>query len=378
MLNKVLPMLKIDEIGDVQDRVELLVNHFSKGNKAAFGRKADIQSGVLAGILGGRKNKPSFELLQKLLTAYPSVEPNWLLFGRGPMLIGSSSSVSKYSGNVGQVPVLSTQDDIPVVIFNDKQLKYFFKRHEEFKPELAAYYEEDALQSISFPRSLLGSGFYYGFPVMNTMMEPLLEYGDIVIAKQINRENWFQITRKSIVIVTSKSHPYLIGTFGFNEKQSVINLSFNEKSWHSISLLANDVYEVWEFKWLLSSHSDKLSKDTSAIQLGKAFQYRLEEIDNRKISNKKTDNKEINNKKEEGSFDSYQDRIRYIVISNDLQKGMWPGDHVDIANDKEVIRLFEIANGEIEDHQKYRDDMIVIIDSIIEKINEESSSKNSK
>jgi hypothetical protein len=79
-------MLKIDEIGNVHDRIDQLVDHFYKGNKAAFGRGADIQSGVLAGIIGGRKNKPSFDVLQKLLTAYPSVNPTWLLFGRGPML----------------------------------------------------------------------------------------------------------------------------------------------------------------------------------------------------------------------------------------------------------------------------------------------------
>jgi hypothetical protein len=363
MLNKVLPMLKIEEIGDVQDRVERLVNHFSKGNKAAFGRKADIQSGVLAGILGGRRNKPSFELLQKLLTAYPSVEPNWLLFGRGPMLIGSPSPVSKYSGNVGQVPVLSTQDDVPVVIFNDKQLKYFFKRHEEFKPELVSYYEEDALQTITFPRSLLGNGFYYGFPVMNTMMEPLLEYGDIIIAKQVNRENWFQIARKSIVIVTSKSHPYLIGTFGFNEKRSVISLSFNENAWRDISVLADDVYEIWEFKWLLSSHNDKLSKDTTAIQLAKAFQKRLEEI---------------NKVNTEESFANYRDRLRHIIISNGLQDGMWPGDHIDLANDKEVLRLFESEEGPIKNHQKYLDDMVGVIDLIIQEIKEESALKARK
>jgi hypothetical protein len=363
MLNKVLPMLKIDEIGDVQDRVELLVNHFSKGNKAAFGRKADIQSGVLAGILGGRRNKPSFELLQKLLTAYPSVEPNWLLFGRGPMLIGSSSPVSKYSGSVGQVPVLSTQDDVPVIIFKDRQLKYFFKRHEEFKPELVTYYEEDALQSISFPRSLLGNGFYYGFPVINTMMEPLLEYGDLIIAKQISRENWFQIARNSIVVITAKSQAYLIGRFGFNEKQSVVNLSFDEKAWSSISIPTDDVYEIWEFKWLLSSHNDKLSKATSATQLAKAFQQRIEEV---------------NSKKVEQPIGSYQERLRHIILSNGLQKGMWPGDHIDLANDKEVIKLFESKNGPIDDHQKYLDGMVVIIDSIIREINENSTPKGEK
>jgi hypothetical protein len=81
-------MLNIDEVGDVHNRINQLVDLFCKGNKAAFGRGADIQSGVLAGIIGGRKNKPSFEVLQKILTGYPTVNPTWLLFGRGPIIQG--------------------------------------------------------------------------------------------------------------------------------------------------------------------------------------------------------------------------------------------------------------------------------------------------
>jgi hypothetical protein len=80
-------MQEIDEIGNVHDRIIQMVEHFGKGNKSAFGRVANIQSGVLAGIIGGRKNKPSFEVLQKILTGYPTVNPTWLLFGRGEMLI---------------------------------------------------------------------------------------------------------------------------------------------------------------------------------------------------------------------------------------------------------------------------------------------------
>jgi hypothetical protein len=79
-------MIQIDEVGAVGERIIRLVDYFCQGNKTAFGRAADIQSGVLAGIVGGRESKPGFEILQKLLTAYPTVNPIWLLFGRGPMI----------------------------------------------------------------------------------------------------------------------------------------------------------------------------------------------------------------------------------------------------------------------------------------------------
>ena len=84
-------MIDIDEVGTVGERITKLVAHFCQGNKAAFGRAADIQSGVLAGIVGGRESKPGFEILQKLLTAYPTVNPTWLLFGQGDMIIGEAN-----------------------------------------------------------------------------------------------------------------------------------------------------------------------------------------------------------------------------------------------------------------------------------------------
>jgi hypothetical protein len=98
-------MQEIDEIGNVHDRIIQMVDHFGKGNKAAFGRVANIQSGVLAGIIGGRKNKPSFEVLQKILTGYPTVNPTWLLFGRGEML-------------VEQKPISTYEEEHPYIVPN--------------------------------------------------------------------------------------------------------------------------------------------------------------------------------------------------------------------------------------------------------------------
>jgi excisionase family DNA binding protein len=101
-------MLNIDESGNIHDRIAEMVDFFCKGNKAAFGRGADIQSGVLAGIISGRKNKPSFDVLQKLLTGYPSVNPVWLLFGRGPMMQWKSEELRDAPRTTKE----QTEDDI--------------------------------------------------------------------------------------------------------------------------------------------------------------------------------------------------------------------------------------------------------------------------
>lgn len=47
---------------------------------SAFADKIDVQRSSISHILSGR-NKPSLELVQKVLKAFPKVNPNWLLTG---------------------------------------------------------------------------------------------------------------------------------------------------------------------------------------------------------------------------------------------------------------------------------------------------------
>lgn len=78
--------MTVTEPNNIHQRLGILVDYFCKGNKTAFGRETDILPGVLASIIGGRLSKPSFELLQKIVTRYPEINGDWLLLGRGPML----------------------------------------------------------------------------------------------------------------------------------------------------------------------------------------------------------------------------------------------------------------------------------------------------
>lgn len=101
-------MLQVEEIGTVGERILQLINYFASGNKTAFGRAAGLQSGLLAGIIGSRQSKPSFEVLQKILTGYPSINPIWLLFGRGPMLHEADSEAAS-NQSTAPTPLLAPE-----------------------------------------------------------------------------------------------------------------------------------------------------------------------------------------------------------------------------------------------------------------------------
>lgn len=53
-------------------------------NKNQFAASIDINQAVLSHVLNGR-NKPSLDVIKKILIAYPQLNPDWLLLGHGDM-----------------------------------------------------------------------------------------------------------------------------------------------------------------------------------------------------------------------------------------------------------------------------------------------------
>ena len=53
-------------------------------NSALFADKIGVSRGTITHVLNGR-NKPSLEVIQKILDAFPIVNAEWLLVGKNPM-----------------------------------------------------------------------------------------------------------------------------------------------------------------------------------------------------------------------------------------------------------------------------------------------------
>ncbi len=72
-------------------------------NAFRFAETLEVQPSSISHILSGR-NKPSFDFIEKLLSKYPKLNPDWLLLGQGPMyrkveeLNNKSDSVTENSG----------------------------------------------------------------------------------------------------------------------------------------------------------------------------------------------------------------------------------------------------------------------------------------
>ena len=77
-----------------------------------------IQPSGISHILGGR-NKPSFDLVQKILRRFPQINPDWLLLDRGEMYRAisvdtASPSQESPTNSADAAEDLSTHEDAPV------------------------------------------------------------------------------------------------------------------------------------------------------------------------------------------------------------------------------------------------------------------------
>lgn len=109
----------------MKDRILLLIK--SKNFTAAqFADEIGVQKSGVSHILSGRNN-PSLDFIQKILTRFPDISTEWLLFGKGPMMINDIPAtftlppVSAPSSQPRQIADLFSQE-VPVADVPKKNL----------------------------------------------------------------------------------------------------------------------------------------------------------------------------------------------------------------------------------------------------------------
>lgn len=100
----------ITKPANMVDRIRELMEHFEQSS-SQFADRIEVPRAVLSHILSGR-NKPSLDVIIKILAKNEKISPDWLLHGKGEMLISvapkdASGPVAivhenKRSGNINE------------------------------------------------------------------------------------------------------------------------------------------------------------------------------------------------------------------------------------------------------------------------------------
>ncbi len=82
----------------LNNRILTLINHLSI-TSAAFADEIGVQRSAIAHITKGR-NRPSLDMIQKILDRYPDVNVMWLLRGEGNIMSSTPNVISLQQRNV--------------------------------------------------------------------------------------------------------------------------------------------------------------------------------------------------------------------------------------------------------------------------------------
>lgn len=81
----------------INDRISELISDLQT-NPNSFADNIGVKSPVIYNIIKGRRSKPSYEVLQKILIAYSAVNANWLLRGEGEIWGDNKESIALDEG----------------------------------------------------------------------------------------------------------------------------------------------------------------------------------------------------------------------------------------------------------------------------------------
>lgn len=198
-------------------KIKSRILHYAE-NKNLSKRKIYLSSGIANGVL----DKPtglSEDNIEKFISTYPDVNPEWLITGTGPML-KTLSEVATRSSDKGGIPLIPLE-------------------------AMAGFGEgENQVMELESERFIVPTfrGADYLIPVKGSSMYPKYSSGDIVACKKLSLTDLFFQWNKVYVLDTAQGP--LIKRIKKSQKENHILLVSENKDYDPIDLSIECIYAV--------------------------------------------------------------------------------------------------------------------------------------
>lgn len=108
---------------DIQERIRKIIDVKFNGNVSAFCRYTGIKQPTMNTIIGERRSKPSYEVLNSIVSADAlNINPKWLLTGDGAMLKDQTSDVSDRKTKDQAIPEALRTNETASIHIDDVQV----------------------------------------------------------------------------------------------------------------------------------------------------------------------------------------------------------------------------------------------------------------
>lgn len=139
-----------------KDRFSQFFNHVGE-SQAKFAERAGIQQVTVSQLLHGR-SAPSLKTANKLRDSFPNLNMDWLLDGKGEMLLDANAAVVLR-------PMTPADPPPPTpTAYSAEEVKYLRRENESLKEQLRQALEtiKEMSQQMSFVRQMMEKSFLEG------------------------------------------------------------------------------------------------------------------------------------------------------------------------------------------------------------------------
>ena len=84
---------------EINDRILYIIENKANKNKKQFAEMINVAPQVIQNIVSGRRNKPSFDILNAIISTFDDINSEWLITGNGEMFKNINTITQTTTGN---------------------------------------------------------------------------------------------------------------------------------------------------------------------------------------------------------------------------------------------------------------------------------------
>ena len=239
----------------INERLKYLLDTYSPDNVSQFAKLIGVAHTTIASMLpGSRESKPGFEIIEKILVAFPQLRTDWLIKGEEPIYKGGSTEMHVVKDDTPyyiekEKIIVATQDtshNTTIPVINQKAAANYLSGFQSQE-----YFEN--LDSMTMPKFMVNGGQHGVFQVVGDSMEPTFFDSEFVICNKVEKGEWERIKDFEVYVVVSQNNGVQIKRVKNRLKtKGFMRFKSDNRTHRDFSLNEDEILELWRFEWKLS------------------------------------------------------------------------------------------------------------------------------
>jgi repressor LexA len=163
----------MNNFSDIGDRIQYLIDNQYNSNKKKFAESIGYAPQVVSNIVAGRRTKPSYEVLNAIISTNVYIDSEWLLTGKGKMIKEINEPVLDKTEEKKGIPLIPIEAMAGYSSGDSQVMQY------------------DVNSGYNIPE-LEGRGVEYLIRVSGSSMYPKYSNGDLLACKPLKDLSFFQ------------------------------------------------------------------------------------------------------------------------------------------------------------------------------------------